>query len=141
MAAPIVLQSISTKRFASLDSARITGSVRTNMRRYLEAVKRIMQEDYGRVPPGKTYVRTGLLGDSWVITVSADGAEGTLENTAEYGVFVQGPRGGGRGPGERQAQQLRSRGWKSISDVVRDQHASYVGIMNRSIGPHAGEAE
>lgn len=74
---------------------------------------------------------------SWHIDVNHDGSLGTLFNTASYAVYVQGPRGHGRGPGQRQAKKMRDRGWRSITDVARETYKEFTIVMNRAYGPSA----
>lgn len=129
----VKLEAIRPKKFALIDPDRTRANVRRSMKRYLDEIKAILQNNYYSVPNSKTYQRTHDLQRGWRITMSADGTDGFLYNDVDYAVFAQGPRGGGRGKGERQAQHMRARGWLSITDVARDTAPRFKQLMNRSV--------
>ena len=137
MSNPISLKAIRPKRFNLIDPGRTIANIKKSQKRYLEEVKRQLNAGYSDVTPSPRYTRTNKLRDGWIIEVSTDGSTGTLKNRAAHAVYAVGPRGGGRGRGERQAAFQRQRGWKSISDVARETRPRYVQLMNRSLSPHA----
>lgn len=142
----ISLRAIRPKRFQLIDPIRTQVNVRRGIRRYLERVRDDLREGYDTVPEDYTkYKRTDELYYGFRIVIDANGQGGTLYNDAKdkrgraYAVYVIGPKGGGRGIGERQSQLQRRRGWPSITDVARRNRPLFKQLMNRSISPHAGD--
>lgn len=147
----ISLKAIHPKRLQLVDATLTSARMRAGMKKYLELVAEEMQ----KYPPQRPKIkysdkpwlrrrrrRTNKLKNGWknpnAIKVSQDGSSGTLTNSVEYAVHVQGPRGGGREAYERQTQRSRDAGWQSITDVARRTRKEFVQIMNRSIQPRAG---
>lgn len=126
----VTLKAIRPKKFKNLDPTRTKANVRKGMQNYLESVKKQLQE----YPEQKNtaYTRRYRLKRGWTIAKN-DGTEGLLVNGIWYAVYAQGPRGGGRGKGERQTQIMRSLGWKSISDIARETRPRFKQIMNRAV--------
>lgn len=138
---PISMTSIRPKRFQLIDPDRTAANVRRAQYRYLRAVAARLAI-YPPKHPGSRYVRTFRLQHSWDnprIDVSADGSTATMVNPLFYAGYAEGPRGGGRGIGERQTRLMRSRGWPSISDVAREMRPAYKQLMNRAIHATPGE--
>jgi hypothetical protein len=129
----VTLQAIRPSRFDLISPERTQANVRRSMKRYLNEVKKILQENYNTVPTSPNYTRTHDLQQGWEVSVSPDGSQGFLFNETPYAVFVQGPKGGGRGTGSRQTAAMRNRGWLSISDVARVTRPRFNELMNRSI--------
>lgn len=105
------------------------------MRRYLQGIAKEMEKYPPKQNPGG-YRRTHKLQEGWrraIIRVSADGATGELINPVPWAVYAQGPRGGGRGRGQRQTRLMRSLGWTSITDVSRKNAKRFQQIMNRAL--------
>src|ERR1044072_2397462 len=128
---PVSLKAITPKKFKLIDPTKTTAALRTNMRAYLELVKKQLQE----YPPQKNfrYVRKYNLKRGWNIVMSPDGTDGQLVNGVKYAVFVQGPRGGKRGRGEAQLARMRKLGWPSITDVARRTRPLFPTVMNRAL--------
>lgn len=124
-----------------------TEALRENSRRAMQEYLKIIAYDLSHYPPqkGHRYVRTNRLHEGWLapdaIEVSSDGAQGTLVNRTPYAVYAQGPRGSGRGRGERQTRLMRSLGWQSITDVAKKHRPFFPGKMNRAYGPAPGSVE
>lgn len=131
-----IIKSIRPRRFTQVSPTLTASASKQNMKQFLEEIREEMEENYLSVPESQEYDRTGKLLAGWsepdALTVSPDGSVGTLVNETPYAVYVQGPRGGGRGPGERQSQHNRSLGWKSITDVANAKRKQYLQIMNRA---------
>lgn len=131
-----IIKSIRPKRFTQVSPTLTASASRQNMKQFLEEIRQEMEENYLDVPPSSEYNRTGRVLAGWsepdALQVSADGSQGTLVNEVPYAVYVQGPRGGGRGSGQRQSSHNRSLGWKSITDVANAKRKQYLQIMNRA---------
>lgn len=113
-------------------------AIRGNITTYLQTIKLELISDYLRVAPSPNYKRTHALAKGWEVHVNSD-TEGFLTNDVEYAQYVQGPRrAGGREVGERQARKLRQKGWRSISDIARQDIKIFEQLVNRSIQPRAG---
>ena len=133
----VSLRAIRPKRFRVIDPIRTETEVRAGIRIYLEEVKQELQNDYNKVPPGRTYKRKGYSGGvrgGWKISVPSHNY-GLLINDVPWAVYVQGPFGGGRGKGSRQARNMRSRGWQSITEVSRRTRKHFEQLMNRAVHP------
>lgn len=136
----ISLKSIRPKRFQFVDPVRAVANVRRQQRRYAQAVAKKMEEYPPKQNPGG-YQRTYQLKRGWAkpqITVSFDGSTMTMVNPVAWAVYAQGPRGGGRGKGERQTARMRALGWQSITDVARETAPLYAQLMNRAIRGEPG---
>lgn len=131
-----IIKSIRPKRFTQVSPTLTASAARQNMKQFLEEIREEMEQNYLEVPESDQYNRTGELLAGWsepgALQVNADGSQGTLVNEVPHAVYVQGPRGGGRGPGQRQSQHNRSLGWKSITDVANRKRKQYLQIMNRA---------
>lgn len=130
----VYLKAIRPKKFKVIDPGHVSTELRAAMRLYLNQVKLELIADYAKVPPGKTYIRTRDLARGWKIRIPSDNF-GELTNSVRYAVYVQGPHGGGRASGSRQAAFHRRRGWQSVSDVARRTRKQYVQLMNRAVRP------
>lgn len=135
--AGITFQAITPKKKLQLVNEQgLFRSAHLNMKNYLESIKSVMQNNYDSAKKSPKYKRrkeNDGIWSGWEITVSSDGLEGSITNEIRGAAYVQGPR---RLRGEStvsQLPQMRQRGWKSITDVAQQQHASYVRVMARSI--------
>lgn len=156
----VILQAITPKRMF-VDTNVLTKSIKANMKQYTDSVKEELQKYPPEVPPQqrmspgnrvraeqaaamrgeefsapgrwRRYKRTKRLQGGWKSVVTPDGSQGFVFNDVKYAVFVQGPKGGGRGVGQRQTKLNRSRGWKSISDISRAKAKEFETLMNRSV--------
>lgn len=133
---PVSLKAITPKKFQVIDPTKTTLALRKEMTAYLELVKKQLQ-DYPAQKRFK-YVRTYNLKRGWSIIISPDGTDGMLVNGIKYAVYVQGPRGGGRGRGEAQLARMRKLGWPSITDVARRTRPLFPTVMNRALKGSAG---
>lgn len=132
---PLALRSIRPKKFQQLNPERSRQNVRRSMRTYLKDIAKEMEKYPPKRHPGG-YQRTFVLQQGWKnahIEVSADGSQGILINEVPWAVIAQGPKGGGRGPGQRQSRLMRQLGWTSITDVSRKSAKRYQEIMNRAL--------
>lgn len=131
-----IIKAIRPRRFTQVSPTLTAGGARLNMKQFLEEIREEMEQNYLEVKESNEYRRTGELLAGWsepdALQVSADGSVGTLINEVPYAVYVQGPRGGGRGPGQRQSRHNRSLGWKSITDVANAKRKQYLQVMNRA---------
>jgi hypothetical protein len=130
------------------DGTKIQRDASRGIRRYLEKVRDELRAGYDSVHENyNKYKRTDELYNSFHIAIDANGQGGWLTNDATdkngklYAVYVIGPKGGGRGPGERQSQLQRQRGWPSITDVARRNKPFYRDVMNRAIAPSRGDIQ
>lgn len=141
----ISLRAITPKSRRIFDGTTIQRNASRGIKRYLEKVKEELQDGYNKAEVSPNYRRTDKLYEGFHISIDANGQGGWLTNDAEdkngklYAVYVIGPRGGGRGQGERQSQLQRSRGWPSVTDVARRNAPFYKDVMNRAISPSKGD--
>lgn len=135
---PLGLQAIRPKRFEVIDPARAAADlIRVNTQYALAVGKRM-----AKYPPQRPtkYRRTGNYGRGWTApgSINAKPNEVTLVNRVGYAVYVGGPKGGGRGKGERQTKVMREKGWESISDAARQEVKNWEQLVNRSIRGRPG---
>lgn len=161
---PIALKAIPhTPLFLARHPEIIVARVKVAQQAYLESLKKELQEyppkpKKQRITTGKPltiaqelagaeggvrvsrrgrYRRTKKLQKGWKILPQGVGVS-FLYNDTPYSVYVQGPRGGGRGIGKRQTARNRAVGWKSVSDVARARVKEYPQLMNRAIEGRPG---
>jgi hypothetical protein len=140
----VSLKAIRPSKFKTINAAVTKQAARDGIKEYLNEVKQIMKDNYNTAQEGKykrrnTGKRGGYtgVGGSWVVSVRSHNF-GVLTNDAKdergrpLAAFVQGPRRGRVGP-DFQSQEMRDRGWKPITDVVRATAKRYEEIMNRKI--------
>lgn len=141
----ISLRAITPKRHLIGSPQSIKNNLRKEMVLYLLEVQAQMVQyppKQERSQSGRRYKRTYKLGLGWLapgaIDVNHDGTNGTLINRVPYAVYAQGPRGGGRGKGNRQTTYMRRIGWQSITDVARKTRKRYATLMNRAVKGSVG---
>lgn len=143
----VSLRAITPKPRRLFDGTKIQRNASRGIRRYLEKVRDELREGYEKSPGSARYKRTDELYNGFKIAIDSNGQGGWLINDATdkngklYAVYVIGPRGGGRGPGERQAAHMRKLNWPSITDVARRNAPFYRDVMNRAISPSRGDIE
>lgn len=75
----------------------------------------------------RQYRRTGTLGRNWRVTrfgIVGDDFVAGVDNQTPYAVYVQGPATG-PGPGTRQTEVMRSKGWQNITDEANEEWARW----------------
>jgi hypothetical protein len=128
----VSLRAIVPKKFRIINPGRVEIEMRAGMREYLEEVKKIMQDNYETAEPSPSYTRTNKMRRGWRVAVRSNNF-GELTNSVRYTGLVQGPNRPSVNERVRQQARFRRRGWKSISDVVRDTKHRYERVMNRRI--------
>lgn len=144
----VSLRAITPKPRRIFNETTILRDTSRGMRQYLERVRDELRKGYDLVYENTdTYKRTDTLYNSFHISIDPGGQGGNLLNDARdprgkfYAVYVIGPKGGGRGKGERQSELQRQRGWPSITDVARRNAPYFHDVMNRAISPSKGDVQ
>jgi hypothetical protein len=132
---PVALRAITPQRIFRITPREIAPNLRVAMETYLREVRTQLRQ---YPPPSRQYQRTFRLRRGWHININPDGSRGELLNSTPYAVYVQGPRGGGRGIGERQTRRNRIKGWLSVTDVARLTRKRFDTIVNRAVKGRPG---
>lgn len=99
-----------------VNAAKFKQNARTYVVEFVAEAQREFSQDYARVPPSDSYVRTGTYGRGWRGPTSlrlGPDYEAVLENRVKYAVYVGGPKGRG------QSRVMARKGWSSVTDVVK----------------------